>query len=184
MLKQRSLHQVKGKYVYGWNVWVWRNAGGIPPSHQCFHLHFHTLFSLFDKMNAKTLKVQPWILTCLNSVTFAVSSTCCLFICNTLFVLWKLVFSFSLLFSPVFSLSVHNNSSRTFCRVSHSDFYATAVAAGEEGGMYLPVLSGRMCVWWGYVFNFHFNRSLSYRNKQSQRMGCTVCSTKSVKYLG
>lgn len=70
-----------------------------------------------------------------------------------------------------------NNASRAFCRVGNSDFYATAIAAGEEKDMYLPVLSGRMCVWCGYVFNFRSNRSLSYINKQSQRMGCTVYST-------
>lgn len=36
--------------------------------------------------------------------------------------------------------------------------------------MYLPVMSGRMSVWCG-CFNFHFNRSLSYINKQMQRTG-------------
>lgn len=36
--------------------------------------------------------------------------------------------------------------------------------------MYLPVMSGRVRVWCG-CFNFHFNRSLSYINKQIQRTG-------------
>lgn len=38
------------------------------------------------------------------------------------------------------SLNANNYSSRTFCTVGHSDFYAIAVAPGEEGSMYLPVL--------------------------------------------
>lgn len=150
MLKQRSLHQVRGKYVYGWSVW---ECEAIleefhPLVKRTFELHFHTLFSLFDEMNGKTLKVQPWILTCWSSVAFALASTYCLFICNTFSVLWKWVFSFSPLFLPVLSLNANDNSSRTFCRVGRSGFYATAVAAGEEGGMYLPVLSGRMRLVW------------------------------------
>lgn len=173
MLKQRLLHQDKVEYVYGRNVskclkqhqrnsTIWQRSVS-----SCLF----TRFSQSDKSNERNLKVQPWILTWLSSVAFAFSCTGSLIVFSSVthffffFVLCKWVFSFSLLFLPACSLSANSNSPMTFLRVSGSDFYATAVAAVEERGMYLPVMSGRMCVWCGCVFHFHCNRSLSYINK-------------------
>lgn len=126
----------------------------------------------FDKTNAKRYNSNP---EGFSSFTFAFSRTYCLLICN-IFCPLEMSILIQPFISPCAQPHANNNSSRTFCRIGHN-FYATAVAAGKEGGMCLPVLSGRKCVWCGCVFNFHSNRSLSDINKQRQRTGCAVCST-------
>lgn len=120
----------------------------------------------------------------MSSVAFALSALTVLLFVTHFLSFGNEYFLSALCFSLCLASMLTTTHPELFATVGCSDFYAAAVAAGEEGGMYLPVLLGRMCVWCGYVFYFHFNMSLSYINKQSQRMGCTVCSTKSVKYPG
>lgn len=149
MVKQRSRSQVReNRLRYKVQETVkshWKNSTisskGVS---SCIFTHFyHHLTKWMENFNSNPEYSCVWVQVLLHFPALNV------LICNVFSVLWKWVFSFSPLFLPMLSLNANNYSSRTFCTVGHSDFYARAVAPGAEESMYLPVLSGRnVCLVW------------------------------------
>lgn len=120
MLKQRSLHQVRGKYVYGWNVWEsakqrWRNSTILSKRvSSCIFTRFSQCLTRWMEKHQKSNPEywRVWVQLPLHFPALTVFSFVTYFLS-----FGNELFSFSPLFLPVLSLNANDNLSRIFCRV-------------------------------------------------------------------